>query len=98
MSDLTPKSFRLDRPTCDQLSRLAARLGGSEAQTLRFALAALEGTLDHGLAEWTFEGSDGKRQILLRQPAGLALSLVEDDEGGFTPWHKTNIKPTHTWE
>lgn len=99
MSDLTPKSFRLDPPTCAQLARLAHRLGSSEAQALRFGLTALEGILDHGLAEWTFDGPAGRRQILLRQPVGMALAIAENDEGGFEPWHQTDdIKPTHTWE
>jgi hypothetical protein len=88
VSNLAPKSFRFDQPTRDHLARLAERLGSSEAQVIRYGLAALDGILDHGLAEWTFDGPNSKRQILLRQPHGLALALTENDEGGFTPWER----------
>jgi hypothetical protein len=100
---VTPKkSFRLTDEDLARLTKLQDALGGKDAtnetDALRWALVALEGVLEHGLAEWTFDGPDDKRYLALRRLPGLSLMLVENDEGGFTPWHMTDIKPTHTWE
>jgi hypothetical protein len=83
----TRKNFIFQEGDTARLSRLQDALGGTETDVLRWALVALEGTLDHGLSEWSFEGPDGKRGIALRRPPGLSLLLMENDQGGFTPWH-----------
>lgn len=86
-----PRSFRLTEQDRERLAKLQDALGGEQALTeteaLRWALVALEGVLDNGLAAWTGEGPDGKRVIFLRRPPGLSLALMENEAGGFTPWH-----------
>lgn len=88
----TRKNFVFQEGDLARLHELRDALGGSEAlsetDVLRWALVALEGVLDHGLAEWTLDGpKEGRRSIALRRPPGLSLMLVENDAGGFTPWH-----------
>jgi hypothetical protein len=101
MSDLTPKSFRFDQATRDQLASLARQLDCSEAETVRWSLAALSGVLHHGLKDWTIRDrlpvgkpkKDGRRMIVLEGPHGRALILHEDFEGAFFPAHETGTFP-----
>ncbi|MDR5728411.1 MAG: hypothetical protein RB191_13370 [Terriglobia bacterium] len=82
----SPKTFRFNEPEAARLARLAERLDTSEAQAVYCAIAALEGLLEHGLRNWTREGSDGKQVIHLLRPGARTLMLVEDGHGGFKPW------------
>ncbi len=97
-----PRSFRLTEQDRERLAKLQDALGGEQALTeteaLRWALVALEGLLDHGLAEWTADSPSDRRYISLTRPPGLSLVLVENEAGGFTPWHLSDdIQPSHTW-
>ncbi len=85
-----PRAFRLNESEQQLLAQLKQKLEpalsvDSEADVIRWGMAALAGLVHDGLDGWTQTLADGRRTIDLRDPRGRTLMLVERPDGSFYP-------------